>query len=122
MSDPLDESDFLSSDADPVNLVLIEPGREGRSALEHVLAGHPDLQVLARISKAAEVLHKLREIPRHSGVTALVALHQPDGQDALGMILTIRQYFPAFRILGFGTRLGQLEIENAFFAGADGYL
>jgi Flp pilus assembly CpaE family ATPase len=38
------------------------------------------------------------------------------------MILTIRQYFPAFRILGFGTRLGQIEIENAFFAGADGYL
>jgi pilus assembly protein CpaE len=122
MPESLDESSWPSSEVEPVNLVLIEPERDGPSALEHVLAAHSDLRVLTRLTSADDVLPALRGVPRDAGVTALVALDLGGDQDALWLILTIRQYFPSFRILAFGTAPDQIMIENAFFAGADGYL
>src|SRR5712691_8994892 len=114
MPESLDESPWPSSEEEPVNLVVIEPERDGPSALAHVLAGQSDLRVLARVTAADEVLRSLREVPRDAGVTALVALDFGGDQDALWLILTIRQYFPGFRILAFGTSSGQIVIENAF--------
>ena len=105
-----------------MNLVLVEPAREGPGPLDDLLAANPDLNVLARVASARDVPRALRELPTHIGLTALISLEMAGDEDALGLIRTIRQYFPSFRILAYGTTVGQVMIENAFFAGADGYL
>jgi DNA-binding NarL/FixJ family response regulator len=105
-----------------LKLVLVEPECEGPGPLDDLLARHPDLQVVARVASARDVPQALRELPDDRGVTALVSLELSGEQDALWLIRKIRQNYPGCRILAFGTTVGQIMIENAFFAGADGYL
>lgn len=89
--------------------------REGIAA---VLAGEPDMLVVAEASNGQEAIQQFRT--HHPDVT-LMDLQMPvmNGTEA---ILAIRKEFPAARIIVLTTYAGDAQATRAFEAGASGYL
>ena len=89
--------------------------REGIAA---VLAGEPDMLLVAEASNGREALEQFRT--HHPDVTLMdVQMPEVNGIDA---ILKIREGFPDARIIVLTTYTGDAQAARAFKAGASGYL
>ena len=89
--------------------------REGIAA---VLAGEPDMLLVAEASNGREALEQFRT--HHPDVTLMdVQMPEVNGIDA---ILKIREEFPDARIIVLTTYTGDAQAARAFKAGASGYL
>ena len=89
--------------------------REGIAA---VLAGEPDMLLVAEASNGREAVEQFRI--HHPDVTLMdVQMPEVNGIDA---ILKIREEFPDARIIVLTTYTGDAQAARAFKAGASGYL
>jgi len=89
--------------------------REGISTL---INSQPDMHMVGEASTGLEALERFREL--RPDVTLMdVRLPDKNGIDAM---LTIRSEFPNARIIMLTTSEGDVEIQHALAAGAQGYL
>ena len=89
--------------------------REGIAA---VLAGEPDMLLVAEASNGREALEQFRI---HKPDVTLMDVQMPE-VNGIDAILKIREEFPDARIIVLTTYTGDAQAARAFKAGASGYL
>jgi DNA-binding NarL/FixJ family response regulator len=89
--------------------------REGISTL---INSQPDMQMVGEASTGLEALERFREL--RPDVT-LMDVRLPD-KNGIDTMLTIRSEFPNARIIMLTTSEGDVEIQRALAAGAQGYI
>ena len=102
----------------PIRILTVDDHPLLREGIGAVLAGEPDMVVVAQAANGAEALEQFRA---HRPDVTLMDLQMPlmGGTDA---ILAIRQEFPAARIVVLTTYKGDAQVDRALKAGASGYL
>jgi len=89
--------------------------REGISTL---INGQPDMCIVGEASSAAEALERFREV--RPDIT-LMDVRLPD-KSGIEAMLAIRSEFPQARVIMVTTSEGDVEIQRALGAGAQGYI
>ena len=102
----------------PIRILSVDDHPMLREGIAAVLAGEPDMVLVAEASNGSEALEQFRA--HHPDVTLMdVQMPEVNGIDA---ILKIREEFPEARIIVLTTYSGDAQAARAFKAGASGYL
>jgi DNA-binding NarL/FixJ family response regulator len=89
-----------------------------REGIAMIINNEPDMQLVAQASNGAEGVHLFRE---HRPDVTLMDLRLPD-KSGIDVMIAIRQEFPEARVIMLTTFEGDVEIQRALQAGAQGYL
>ncbi len=103
-------------------VVIVEPLQLIRDSLEAVVHGAPDLEVVASVGSACEAVQAIEQHRGRPRLVALISLALFGRREALWLISTVRQRFPACVVLACGGSLDPVSIAAALFAGAQGYV
>ncbi len=102
----------------PLKLLIVDDHFVFRAGLKAVLSLRKDFKVVAEAEDAAAALVAFRT---HEPAMTLMDLRLPDGT-GIEALRSIRQEFPAARVLMLTTYDGDEDIHRALEAGACGYL
>jgi DNA-binding NarL/FixJ family response regulator len=83
-----------------------------------IINNQPDMQLVAQASTSSEAIRKFRE---HRPDVTLMDLRLPD-MSGIDTMIAIRTEFPDARIIMLTTFEGDVEIQRALGAGAQGYV
>jgi DNA-binding NarL/FixJ family response regulator len=89
-----------------------------REGIAMVINNEPDMQLVAQAATGAEAIQLFRE---HKPDVTLMDLRLPD-LSGIDVMIAIRQEFPKARVVMLTTFEGDVEIQRALQAGAQGYL
>ena len=89
-----------------------------REGIAMIINNEPDMQLVAQASTGAEAIRLFRE---HKPDVTLMDLRLPD-LSGIDVMIAIRQEFPQARVVMLTTFEGDVEIQRALQAGAQGYL
>lgn len=104
-----------------LGVVVVDPLPVVRAGMSLLIAGRPDMEVLAEAGTADAGLAALLRI-RRSRVVVLVGLGLIGEHDAYWLIRTLRERFPSHAVLGCGANADPTMISLALFVGADGFV
>ena len=108
----------MSADRAPIRVLSVDDHLLLREGVAALLAGQPDLMLVAEASNGREAIDQFR---RHRPDVTLMDLQMPemDGVDAMSAIC---QEFPSARIIVLTTYVGDALVLRALKAGARAYL
>lgn len=104
-----------------LGVVLVDPLPVVRAGLAMLIENRRDMEVLAEAGTAEETLEIL-ESARRTRMVVLIGLGLDGEHDALWLIRTIRERFPALSVLACGAKADPASISRALFMGADGFV
>jgi DNA-binding NarL/FixJ family response regulator len=104
-----------------LGVILIDPLPVVRAGLGLLVAGHPDMEVLAEAGDAEAGVDAITRV-RRSRVVVLVGMALEGRHDAAWLIRTVRERFPAHVILAMGANADPAAVSRALFVGADGFV
>jgi DNA-binding NarL/FixJ family response regulator len=99
--------------------ILVGPRRETRDRLATLIAAWTEIRVLGTYPSFDEASATLRDDARREGTAVLLDARLPPRHEPRSVIRSIRERFPASRIIVFGDDLDEVAIEHHYFAGAD---
>lgn len=105
-----------------LGVVVVDALGVVRTGLGLVIGEHPRMRVAAEAGTALEAMEFLRRIRPRTDVVALVGLSLPGRRDSFWLIRTIRESFPTFMILTYGTQTTVGSVSRALLVGADGFV
>src|SRR5882724_6097749 len=88
-----------------------------REGIATIINNEPDMQLVAQAATGAEAIQLFRE---HKPDVTLMDLRLPD-LSGIDVMIAIRQEFPKARVVMLTTFEGDVEIQRALQAGAQGY-
>lgn len=105
-------------DSPRIRILTVDDHQLLREGIAAVLAGQPDMVLIAQASGGREAIDSFRQ---HRPDVTLMDLRMPDmsGIEAIGVI---RGEFPGARIIVLTTYAGDVQAAAALKAGASGYL
>jgi DNA-binding NarL/FixJ family response regulator len=108
----------MSADRSPIRVLSVDDHPLLREGVAALLAGQPDLTLVAEASNGREAIDQFR---KHRPDVTLMDLQMPemDGVDAMNAIC---QEFPSARIIVLTTYVGDALVLRALKAGARAYL
>jgi DNA-binding NarL/FixJ family response regulator len=108
----------MSADPSKIRIMTVDDHPLLRQGVATLLAGQPDMQLVAEASDGEEAVAQFR---RHRPDVTLMDIQMPkvNGTEA---IIRIRSEFPDAKILVFSTYAGDVQVLHAIKAGARGYL
>src|SRR5689334_6752384 len=89
-----------------------------REGIAMIIGNEADMQLVAQASNGAEAVQLFRV---HRPDVTLMDLRLPD-KSGIDVMIAIRQEFPQARVVMLTTFEGDVEIQRALQAGAQGYL
>jgi DNA-binding NarL/FixJ family response regulator len=89
-----------------------------REGIAMIINNEPDMELVAQAATGAEAIQLFRE---HKPDVTLMDLRLPD-LSGIDVMIAIRQEFPKARVVMLTTFEGDVEIQRALQAGAQGYL
>jgi two-component system, NarL family, response regulator DevR len=101
-----------------IRILIVDDHPVVRHGLESLLAGHPDLAVVATAGDGAEVLPLLANQP----VDVILLDIQMRGQSGIDVARRVRQTYPNVKIIILTTYDDESYLHQALTAGVDGYL
>lgn len=104
-----------------LGVILVDPLPVVRAGLGLLIQDQPDLEVVAEAGTAEEAIAAVARV-RRGTVIVLVGMNLDGSHDSFWLIRTIREQFPAMKVLGCGARADALAISRALFVGADGFV
>src|SRR5262245_12371584 len=102
----------------PIRILSVDDHPMLREGIATVLAGEPDLLLVAEASNGLEAVEQFRA---HRPDVTLMDVQMPE-VNGIDAILKIREEFPDARIIVLTTYTGDAQAARAFKAGASGYL
>jgi DNA-binding NarL/FixJ family response regulator len=106
----------------PTGVVLADAFPVIGAALSLLIDAEPDLEVLAVTASSRETIEAVRKLPRRSGVMAVIGLNIGGEEDCYWLIRRIREEFPTWPILAFGSNGDPMAVSRALFFGTDGFV
>jgi two-component system, NarL family, response regulator len=108
----------MSAGPSTIRIMTVDDHPLLRQGIAALLAGQPDMEVVAEASDGEEAIAQFR---RHRPDVTLMDLQMPNvnGTEAISRI---RSEFPDAKILVFSTYAGDVQVLHAMKAGARGYL
>jgi DNA-binding NarL/FixJ family response regulator len=104
-----------------LGVILVDALAVVRAGIALLIDDRPDMQVLGEAADAGQALALLGRI-RRSKLVVLVGLGIHGERDALWLIRTLRERFPAATVLAIGANADPTTVSRALFVGADGYV
>lgn len=89
-----------------------------REGIARIIDNQPDMKVVAQAGTGNEAIRQFRQ---HQPDVTLLDLRLPD-MSGIDVLMTLRSEFPAARIVILTTSEGDVEIQRALRAGAQGYI
>ena len=104
--------------AQKIRILSVEDHPVFREGLSTIIGSQEDMLLLAQAANAVEAIEEYR---RHRPDITLMDLRLP-GTTGIDTLITIREEFPAARIIMLTTSESDGEIQRALRAGASGYV
>src|SRR5689334_21133227 len=108
----------MSSSSHPIRILAVDDHPLFRNGIAALLAGQPDMNLVAEASNGREAIHQFRE---HRPDVTLMDLQMPE-MNGLDAIIAIRNEFCEARIIVLTTYKGDVQVLRALKAGARAYL
>src|SRR5689334_6127220 len=108
----------MSSSSHPIRILAVDDHPLFRNGIAALLAGQPDMNLVAEASNGREAIQQFRE---HRPDVTLMDLQMPE-MNGLDAIIAIRNEFSEARIIVLTTYKGDVQILRALKAGARAYL
>jgi len=108
----------MNADANSIRILAVDDHPLVRQGIATLVAGQPDMTVVAEASNGREAIQRFRE--QCPDVT-LMDLQMPE-MNGLDAIIAIRNEFPEARIIVLTTYTGDVQILRALKSGARAYL
>src|SRR5882672_5357399 len=102
----------------PIRILCVDDHPLLREGVASLLAGHPDLKLVAEASNGREAIEQFRA---HRPDVTLMDLQMPE-MNGVEAMTTIRGECPTARIIVLTTYVGDAQVLRALEAGAQGYL
>ena len=102
----------------PIRVLSVDDHPLLREGVASLLAGQPDLQLVAEASNGREAVDQFRA---HRPDVTLMDLQMPE-MDGVEAMIKIREEFPTARIIVLTTYVGDTQVMRALEAGAQAYL
>src|SRR5262252_9936219 len=104
--------------AQKIRILSVDDHPVFREGLRTIIGSQEDMLLLAQAANAVEAIEEFR---RHRPDITLMDLRLP-GTTGIDTLITIREEFPAARIIMLTTSDSDGEIQRALRAGASGYV
>lgn len=108
----------MNASRPPIRILAVDDHPLLREGVASLLAGQPDLKLVAEASNGREAVDQFRA---HRPDVTLMDLQMPDMNGVEAMI-AIREEFPSARIVVLTTYVGDAQVLRALEAGAQAYL
>jgi DNA-binding NarL/FixJ family response regulator len=105
-----------------VRAILVGPKGEVRDRLATLIAAWTEIRLVGTYQSFDEATATLRDSAGRKGTAVLLDARLPPPHEARSVIRSIRERFPASRIMVYGDDLDEVAIEHHYFAGADAVL
>src|SRR6266498_3350528 len=110
--------EFVSSNPPLIQILVVDDHALLRDGIAALVAGQPDMQVIAEGSNGREAIQQFRA---HRPDITLMDLQMPE-MNGLDAMIAIRAEFPEARIIMLTTYTGDVQILRAMKVGARAYL
>lgn len=108
----------MNTSRGPIRILAVDDHPLLREGVASLLAGQPDLKLVAEASNGREAIDQFRA---HRPDVTLMDLQMPEMNGVEAMI-AIREEFPSARIIVLTTYVGDAQVLRALEAGAQAYL
>jgi DNA-binding NarL/FixJ family response regulator len=108
----------MNANRTPIRILSVDDHSLLREGVASLLAGQPDLQLVAEASNGREAVDQFRA---HRPDVTLMDLQMPE-MDGVEAMIKIREEFPTARIIVLTTYVGDTQVMRALEAGAQAYL
>ena len=106
----------------PVRAILVGPPGETRDWLESFISARPEMRLLGTHTHPEDAVTALKESAGRQAAAVLIDATLREPNEARSVIRTVRDRFPALRIVAYGDDLDEIAIEGLYFIGADAVL